>query len=118
MNICLAIETAGHVLGVALLSDEKLLTQREIAQSHGTPALLLPLIQEILYSEKILPAHLNLIAVNVGPGSFTGLRAGIAAAQGMAFGLSCPLVGISAFSGFGTFAFTPGERLPPRHLIG
>lgn len=97
MNICLAIESAGHLLSVALLSDEKLLAERKIAQSRGAPALLLPLIQEILHSEKISPSHLNLIAVNVGPGSFTGLRAGIAAAQGIAFGLSCPLVGISAF---------------------
>ena len=46
------------------------------------------------------PAELQLIVCSIGPGSFTGIRIGLATAKGMAMGISCPLVGVSSLDAY------------------
>ena len=61
----------------------------------GHAGSLLPLIDQVLAQAGQTPGGIDLIAVGQGPGSFTGIRIGIATARGLAASLSCPLRGVS-----------------------
>ncbi len=89
----LGIETAGERGGVALLAPEG---EYEVVFHAGRKHLeLLPqAVQAVLASAGVKQEEMGLIAVDVGPGSFTGLRIGIAFAKAMAQTLALPLVGV------------------------
>ncbi len=57
---------------------------------------LLPAVRELLRSAGISARELDAIAVGLGPGSFTGLRVGLAAAKALAYAIGCPLVGLDS----------------------
>jgi len=116
-KICLNIESAGHRLGIALTCGEELIEEMHLDQPYAAPGSLLPMIRGLLEKKEIRPSDIGLIAVDVGPGSFTGLRAGIAAAQGLAFGLNCPLIGISAFQALAKSAQRKNETFPLSILL-
>ncbi|NOY91424.1 MAG: tRNA (adenosine(37)-N6)-threonylcarbamoyltransferase complex dimerization subunit type 1 TsaB, partial [Deltaproteobacteria bacterium] len=59
---------------------------------HGDT--LLPLVRQVLREADVRATELELLVVGTGPGSFTGLRVGLALAKGLALGLGCPLVGV------------------------
>ena len=65
---------------------------------RGHVELLLPAVQQVLSAPGLKLAALDAIATTVGPGSFTGLRTGLAAAQGLAYGAGKPLVGIDRYT--------------------
>jgi len=74
---------------------------------------LLPGIQALLREAGITAAELQLIVCSLGPGSFTGIRIGLAAAKGLAFGCGCPLVGASTLDALAyRFASFPGVVVP------
>jgi len=54
----------------------------------------LPEIDKLLKKNKVLPKNLGLIIVNIGPGSFTGTRVGVATANALVFGLEIPVAGV------------------------
>jgi tRNA threonylcarbamoyladenosine biosynthesis protein TsaB len=64
---------------------------------HGHAEALLPMIDDIMSVTGLSAPALDCIAVTTGPGSFTGIRIGIAAARGVAFAGGLPLIGISSF---------------------
>lgn len=90
----LGIEAATAVLGVAVVKEGVLLAERflNIRYAHSTN--LLPMIKDVLADAQIAPARLSGIAVSVGPGSFTGLRIGLATAKTLAQVLALPIVGV------------------------
>lgn len=103
----LGIDTATSTASVALLDDENLIGE-EIRSNGaklgngGAPhvkgnhaEIILPLIQSILAKARIGVADLSGVAVSIGPGSFTGLRIGLATAKGIAYDWGLPIVGIS-----------------------
>jgi tRNA threonylcarbamoyladenosine biosynthesis protein TsaB len=90
----LAFDCAVSGLGVALVRDGV----RLAGLSEGgrdQAARLLPAIEAVLAEAAIDRRALTLIAVTIGPGSFTGVRVGLAAARGLAVGLAVPLAGIT-----------------------
>ena len=58
---------------------------------------LLPRIDKLLKGQKIKPEALKGVVVNIGPGSFTGLRVGVTIANGFGYGLKIPVAGVSEF---------------------
>src|SRR5688572_6886733 len=90
----LAIETSGPRGSVALLEDERLIIELEHDQPNAHAERILPLVERALASAGFDRTSLDRLAVGVGPGSFTGLRVGIALAEGLALGLGIPIVGV------------------------
>ncbi len=97
MNI-LAIDTAGKTAAVAVMRDDTLLY--EMASNTGLThsETLLPMVDTALKACGLTPAQLDLYAVTNGPGSFTGLRIGLAAVKGLAFAANTPCAGVSTMA--------------------
>jgi tRNA threonylcarbamoyladenosine biosynthesis protein TsaB len=89
----LAIECATDALSLALLADGvcRELLEHSSAKHTGR---LLPLIRQLCDEQAFGLKSLSLIAVGIGPGSFTGVRTAVSAAQGLALALDLPLVGV------------------------
>ncbi|MFZ3170388.1 MAG: tRNA (adenosine(37)-N6)-threonylcarbamoyltransferase complex dimerization subunit type 1 TsaB [Carboxydocellales bacterium] len=90
----LALDSATLAASAAVITAEKLVAERFINNKLTHSETLLPIIQQVLVDAGITPQNLGGIAVTCGPGSFTGLRIGLATAKGLAQVLECPLVGI------------------------
>lgn len=95
----LAFDTATRATAVALAAaDGQVLESRDDpspGERPGHASRLLPLMAEVLERGGLSYSELDRIAVGVGPGSFTGLRIGIATARGLARAAALPLVGVS-----------------------
>jgi tRNA threonylcarbamoyladenosine biosynthesis protein TsaB len=88
--LTLAFDTATNVATSALLEDGKLLGERT-----GTPGRLLEDVDDLLVSADAEPGELRRIVVGIGPGSFTGLRMGLAASRTLALALDLEVAGVS-----------------------
>ena len=88
----MAIETATKAASVAVISDEKFLAEIICESSAAHSETLMPQIEEVL---KISGAEkIDAVAVSIGPGSFTGLRIGLAAAKSLAYAWKIKIVGV------------------------
>jgi tRNA threonylcarbamoyladenosine biosynthesis protein TsaB len=102
--VILALDTTTKAGSCALLRDSRLVTQRG-SDPAAAPASRLPGDLMRLLDEAHTALHdVDVFAVAVGPGSFTGLRVGIAIMQGLAFAAAKPLLGISAFEALAAIA--------------
>jgi tRNA threonylcarbamoyladenosine biosynthesis protein TsaB len=93
----LAIETSGELCSVSLSFEYGKYDERNILMKHIHSEKLIPMIDEVLSSNKISTKELDCVAVSVGPGSFTGLRIGMTAAKGIAFASNLPLIPVPSF---------------------
>jgi len=92
----LALETSTRRGSVALLEDGRLVTSLEHEQPNAHAELLLPLLERALAAAGWPRSSVDRLGVGVGPGSFTGLRVGIALAEGLSVGLDRPLIGVGS----------------------
>ncbi len=92
----LALETAFGKFSISLLHDGKVVDNFSCDKENEQAELLIPSIEEVLERNKIKYSDLSQIAVGTGPGSFTGVRIGLAAAKGLALATGAKLVGISS----------------------
>lgn len=117
----LALDTATEALSLALLDDgrpsgQRLLTRHALMPRQHAEQVL-PWIDELLAEAGLVPTQLDAVAVGRGPGGFTGVRLGVSLAQGMAFGLDCPLFAestLAALAGQGAadqVDLQPGTRV-------
>ena len=90
------MDTAASGCSVALWSG-KLVAERAETMPRGQSERLLPLIDELLAGAAIEYCDLDLLAVTIGPGAFTGLRICISAAKGLGLALNRPVVGVNTF---------------------
>jgi tRNA threonylcarbamoyladenosine biosynthesis protein TsaB len=95
MNL-LAIESAGPYGGVALTDDRGLRGEMRFRDLRDYAEKLTPWIADLLRQLSVEPEQIDAVAVTVGPGSFTGVRVGVATAQGLAVALKIPLVPIDS----------------------
>ncbi|MBD3257487.1 tRNA (adenosine(37)-N6)-threonylcarbamoyltransferase complex dimerization subunit type 1 TsaB, partial [candidate division GN15 bacterium] len=110
----LAIDTSSKhlVLGLMFGGDRLVQSDNVVEKSHGV--ILLKKIEELMQSADLSVDLLQGIVVCTGPGSFTGLRIGLAAAKGMAIAAGLPVVGISLFD---LFAYKMSGREERLHLL-
>lgn len=90
----LAIETATQQLGVAVVDGERLLASFDLLAEHPHAVELPGAVSRALQAAHVTLPQLAAIAVDVGPGSFTGLRIGMAFAKALAFTHKTPMVGV------------------------
>lgn len=84
---------------MALMDEERLIAEYTLNLAETHTSRLMPAIDRILKDASLTIKDLDGIAVSLGPGSFTGLRIGIATAKGLAQGLNIPVVGIPTLDG-------------------
>ena len=94
----LAIDTASSVSSVAVASEGKLQAEVTVEAGRTHSETLLSHIEGALSFAGVERSALTGIAVSIGPGSFTGLRIGLATAKAIAYGLGIPLVGVSTLA--------------------
>ncbi|MDX5977210.1 tRNA (adenosine(37)-N6)-threonylcarbamoyltransferase complex dimerization subunit type 1 TsaB [Vreelandella alkaliphila] len=113
----LALDASSSACSAALLRQQG--SQREcLARFEMTPRAhtrrLMPMVDDILAEANIATQQLDAVAFGRGPGSFTGLRIAAGAAQGLAFGLDRPLLGISTLE---ALALQAHRRYHFRHVV-
>ena len=91
----LGFDCAGRGCSAAVLADGAVAASRSNPMERGQAEALLPLIASVLAEAATSLDELDLIAVTVGPGTFTGLRIGLAAARGMAVAAGLPVAGVT-----------------------
>ena len=113
MTNILAIEASTDACSVALLVDKELsgdyCEERYLVQAREHSKILLPMVSELLTSNKLTMNLLDVIAFSAGPGSFTGLRIAAGLTQGLAFSNSLPVIAISSLE---IFAQTALNKIP------
>ncbi len=91
----LALDTATQFISIALHDGQQMLAEQTwFSENHHTVELA-PAVRALLINASLTPADLTALAVSIGPGSYTGLRIGVALAKGIASAQNLPLVGIS-----------------------
>ena len=92
----LALDTSTMMSSVAIVDGEHVIAEQNLNNKIGHSERLIPSIDTVLKTAGCKLADIDAFAVAIGPGSFTGLRIGLAAAKGFAFSLGRPVVGISS----------------------
>lgn len=97
----LGIDTSGKTASAAVLDTEQklLLGEHTVYTSRTQSQVILPLCRQLLEECRLTIGEIDCLAVAVGPGSYTGLRIGIAAVQGMAMAGNQSCVGVSTLEG-------------------
>jgi len=94
--LVLAIHTAGPACDIALMRGADLLGEQREAMVRGQDARLPGLVETLLSDANVRLAQIDLFAVITGPGSFTGIRVGVAFARGLALAVEKPCVGVTS----------------------
>ena len=93
----LAIETSDNICGVCVYFDEAKYFTSKILLKHSHSEKLFEVISSVVQQAEIEFDEIKSLAVSSGPGSFTGLRIGMAAAKGIAQVLSIPIIPVPTF---------------------
>lgn len=91
----LAVDTSATAASVAVAEENKLIGEFSINTSLTHSQTLMPMIEGLLKNAGISIDDIEAVAVNAGPGSFTGVRIGVAAVKGLAFPKNLPCVSVS-----------------------
>ncbi len=95
MPLLLHLETSTDTCSLALSRNGKILAVKETHNSRSHASLLSVFIDDLLKENTLDYAALDAVAVSCGPGSYTGLRIGVATAKGLCFALNKPLIAVS-----------------------
>lgn len=102
--LILTLDTSTPFCHLALFDDETMLANlsKELGNKHAE--YLLDLLDELLLSQNKKVQNIDRIIVNIGPGSFTGIRVGVSTARALGLGLDCDVVGINTFEAMARLA--------------
>lgn len=107
--LILALDTALDRTSVALADGGRIAVSQSVLMDRGHAERLLPMIDAVLAEAGVAAADIERIAVDVGPGSFTGIRIAVAAARGLALALGVPAVGIVSLSAIAASLSEPAD---------
>lgn len=110
----LSIETSSDLCSVALLNEDQTFFSFDIRQKHVHSEKLILMIGSLLKTADVKLEDTAYIAVSMGPGSFTGLRIGLAAVKGLAFGAGIPICPVPTFD---AFAYSISRYLPEKQTF-
>ena len=113
----LAFDTSGAALSAAAAQDVAILAARHEALGRGHAERLLPMLEEVMAAAAWSWRDLDLVAVTVGPGNFTGLRAGIAAARALALALERPVLAVGTLELAAEAALDPTDTRPIQVIL-
>lgn len=114
MATFLIIDTALEQAIVALSKDGKIIAERSNKEAHSHASFIQVAIANILEEQQMAMTVLDAIVVTLGPGSYTGLRVGLATAKGIAYTLQKPLIGLSTLNALAAAAI----QLAPKSITG
>ena len=109
--LILALDSAGEGCGVCVWRDGIILAESCEAMGRGQDQRLMPMVVETMARAGVDFDALDRIAVTRGPGSFTGLRIGLAAARGIGLATDKPVIGIDRFALYRAMVPTPESGL-------
>ena len=95
--LTLAIDTSSALLSIALLKGKTIIATHDEESQRGQAEFLIPKIMDMLQNNGFSLKQMNAVAVGVGPGSFTGIRVGLATARGLGLALNIPVWGVTSF---------------------
>ena len=93
----IALDTVAGASSVAVFSDGKKVCSYRKVLDRGHAEVLIPMMKEAISSASFKFLDLDLIAVTVGPGSFTGIRVGLATARSLSVAAKVPVIGVTSF---------------------
>ena len=114
MSLILNIETATGVCSVALAKDGQLVGLRESNTKNSHSSVLTIFIDEVVTASGFSMSEIDAIAVSEGPGSYTGLRIGVATAKGLCYALDIPLIGVNTLQAMALGMALPTTASPKR----
>ncbi len=95
----LGIDTATPFLALGVVEDDKVLSELRFNAGQTHAQILIPSIDRVLNEASLKLEELDGIAISIGPGSFTGLRIGLATAKGLCFASGKPLISVPTLDG-------------------
>jgi len=112
MNV-LAIDTTGKIGSVCILKNDQKLFEKVMSEPMNHLKFLAPLIDEAIKKSQLQINDIHLIAVSRGPGSFTGIRIGVATARAIGQSLGIPIVAVPTLKSYIFNREEPGEICCP-----
>ena len=109
----LAVDTATLVSSVAIATPAALVAELTVQTRKTHSERLMPHIASLLTMAEVSQTSLKAVAVSNGPGSFTGLRIGLATAKALAYALKIPLIGVPTLAAMAFACPAPGVLLAP-----
>lgn len=109
----LAIDTATLVSSVAIATSDTLVAELTIQTRKTHSERLMPHIASLLSMAEMSQSSLKAVAVSIGPGSFTGLRIGLATAKALSYALQIPIIGVPTLAALAFACPAPGVLLAP-----
>lgn len=109
----LAVDTATLVSSVAIATPDTLVAELTIQTRKTHSERLMPHIASLLEMAEIKQSSLKAVAVSIGPGSFTGLRIGLATAKALTYALNIPIIGVPTLAALAFSCPVPGVILAP-----
>jgi tRNA threonylcarbamoyladenosine biosynthesis protein TsaB len=113
VHVIVALETSSEVGGVALVADQRVLAERVLGAREHAARELLPALDAALRETGRGFDAVRAIAVSIGPGSFTGLRIGLATALGLCFGTELRIVPVPTLAALALRAELPEDSSEP-----
>ena len=115
--LTLALDTATGVCTVGLVQDGHVLAEYDISVGLTHSEGLMPQLDQMFARTGIKKEEIDRIAVSIGPGSFTGLRIGLAAAEAMAYAWQCGICGVNTLQAMAYNIPLAGVVLAPVPII-
>lgn len=110
----LSIDTASNICGVSILEDTTVLYQNDTNTGRTHSENLMPMIGEAFSSTSLTLKDIELIVCDIGPGSFTGIRIGVATVKAFSDSLAIPCIGISSLE---SLAYNLQEKIKENGFV-